>query len=210
LNGEVTGTDNATAAPPSSSPLESLKKWLGEFCRLHQVSVQIIDGHDRVVLGPFNAPEFCRRVGHSLLGACPVDCGRPYTSSPTSQARESFHCPFHLSNVAWTQPIHDDEVWTVIVGRTFASQRQINGCFEIIHDIDEALTALGSIRWKDETQLEAVARFLQVSLDLVLPALRSRGPTRGQLSAVARLLESSLEMILPGSTRSEAQNSAAP
>ena len=84
--GEEIAIEQAPLAAHSSSSLEPLKSWLGEFCRLHQVGIQIVDGHDEIVIGPINAPEFCHRVGHSLLGACPVDSGRPYTSSPSSLA----------------------------------------------------------------------------------------------------------------------------
>lgn len=186
-----------------ASGLTALGQWLGEFSRLHQVGVQIVDGNDQIILGPINAPEFCERVASTVHGACPVDCGRPYSSHPGSKEREQFQCPFHLSNVAWTVLVGEDEMWTVIVGRVLSSQRQMNECFGIVHDVDEAVGALGSIRWKEEPQLEAVARFLQISLDLILPTLRQESPSQGQLSRVARLLESSLEMILPGSIRSE-------
>lgn len=163
-----TAAIRSAAAP--EPPVARLSSWLGEFCRLHQVSVLILGPDGRPLLGPLREPVFCSTVG--CAQGCPPDCGRSRLGVPRSSALQIFHCPYHLSNIAFTVRPGPEATWTVLVGRTLATQEQMARCLEVIEDSetlgDEALGGLGSIPWQAEPQLAAAARFLQATLELVL------------------------------------------
>jgi hypothetical protein len=174
---ESDASDEITSPALESAP-QRLAPWLGEFCRLHQVCVQILNGAGEVVLGPQHEPAFCTTVKCSP--GCPADCGRSGHAVPRSSSLHLFHCPYHLSNIAWTVRPSGNEAWTVIVGRTLATQEQMTSCLSVIEESDslgdEALAALGSIPWQAEPQLAAVTRFLQASLELILTPETPRAP----------------------------------
>ncbi len=156
--------------------LSRFSGWLGEFCRLHQVNVQILDASGRTLIGPVREPAFCTTVKCARPAGCPEDCGRSRRGGPRSSIPQLFRCPYHLSNIAWVvRPAQGDEnheTWTVILGRTLATQEQMTSCLEVVQETeeigDEALAALGSIPWLAEPQLSALARFMQTTLEMVL------------------------------------------
>ena len=158
-----------------------LTSWLREFCRLHQINVQILDGLGRVLIDPVREPAFCTSVKGARPDGCPDDCGRSGQAVAHSSTPQIFHCPYHLSNIGWVVGPVDSESpsWTVILGRTLATQEQLTGCLEVVQEADEigeeTLATLGSIPWMAEPQLAANARFLQRSLELILD-LPAPGP----------------------------------
>lgn len=174
--------DKARASePPSVEPddlipsphlgVEDLESWLGEFSRLHQICVQVLDGSGKPIVEPQQEPVFCTVAKSSRPGGCPHDCGRSLQGEPRSSEPQMFQCPYHLSSISWVVRPSPGVAWTVIIGRTLATQDQMSKCLETIREAeefgDEALAALGSIPWQAEPQLVAACRFLESTMRLI-------------------------------------------
>jgi hypothetical protein len=169
-------------SPPAEGDSDSAREarrsritaWLREFCRLHQINVQILDGLGRVLIDAVQEPAFCTSVKSARPSGCPDDCGRSRHAVAHAAKPHIFHCPYHLSNIAWVvgQQEENAPAWTVILGRTLATQEQMTSCLEVVREADEigeeTLATLGSIPWMAEPQLASAARFLQRSLELIL------------------------------------------
>ncbi|MBN1476873.1 PocR ligand-binding domain-containing protein [Candidatus Sumerlaeota bacterium] len=167
-----------------------LSEWLSEFCRLHHLTVQILNGSGEVVIAPVREPSFCSAVKSAHPAGCPRDCGLSRRRRPASQRPSLSHCPYYLSNVAWTIPTADGKVWTVVLGRTLATQEQMSNCLDVVREApdlsDDALAALGSIPWQAEPQLMTAAQFLRHSLNLILEGEWTKRAPKSKASSNSR------------------------
>jgi Sensory domain found in PocR len=167
-----------------------LSSWLSEFCRLHHLTVQILNGSGEVVIAPIHEPAFCSAVKSAHPDGCPRDCGLSRRRRPVSQRPSLAHCPYHLSNVAWTIPAEEGKVWTVVLGRSLATQEQMSSCLDVVREApdlsDDALAALGSIPWQAEPQLMTAAQFLRHSLNLILERETTKSASKSKASSNSR------------------------